>query len=90
MLATWVPLLTPATAACDTKCSQAPRKLVWKKNLGTVKLKLTIAGVDREFSVSPLHARCDLILVRGLGLLLSVKRADVTLNYACPQHHNAL
>lgn len=38
--------------------TQAPRKLVWKKNLGTVRLKLTIGGADREFSVSPLHARC--------------------------------
>lgn len=36
---------------------QAPRKLVWKKNLGTVRLKVTIGGVDRDFSVSPLHAR---------------------------------
>ena len=35
---------------------KAPRKLVWKKGLGSVRLHLTLAGARREFCVSPLHA----------------------------------
>ncbi|CAN0530679.1 unnamed protein product, partial [Ectocarpus sp. 8 AP-2014] len=33
-----------------------PRLLVWKKQLGVVELNLDFNGVERSFSVSPLHA----------------------------------
>lgn len=35
---------------------RAPRKILWKKNLGTVKLELQFEDQSAEFVVSPLHA----------------------------------
>jgi anaphase-promoting complex subunit 2 len=35
---------------------KAPRKLLWRKALGSVSLELTLGGETRTFSVSPLHA----------------------------------
>ncbi|XP_051146287.1 anaphase-promoting complex subunit 2 [Andrographis paniculata] len=35
---------------------KTPRKLVWKKNLGTVKLELQFEDRTMQFSVTPLHA----------------------------------
>ncbi|MCL7036355.1 hypothetical protein MKW94_014974 [Papaver nudicaule] len=35
---------------------KTPRKLIWKKNLGTVKLELQFEGREVQFTVPPLHA----------------------------------
>ncbi|KAH9321998.1 hypothetical protein KI387_016637, partial [Taxus chinensis] len=35
---------------------KAPRKIIWKKNLGTVKLKLQFEDRSAEYVVSPIHA----------------------------------
>ncbi|KAL6896859.1 hypothetical protein ACP4OV_007431 [Aristida adscensionis] len=35
---------------------KTPRKLLWKKNLGTVKLELQFEGRSMQFTVSPVHA----------------------------------
>ncbi|KAJ1696600.1 hypothetical protein LUZ63_005112 [Rhynchospora breviuscula] len=35
---------------------KAPRKLMWKKNLGTVKLELQFEDRSMQFTVSPVHA----------------------------------
>eukprot|EP01018_Ginkgo_biloba_P025515 Gb_09164 [translate_table: standard] len=35
---------------------KAPRKIIWKKNLGTVKLELQFEDRSAEFLVSPIHA----------------------------------
>lgn len=35
---------------------KTPRKLLWKKNLGTVKLELQFEDQNMQFTVSPLHA----------------------------------
>lgn len=35
---------------------KAPRTLAWRRHLGCVRLRLTLAGAARDFTVSPLHA----------------------------------
>nr|CAB3484912.1 unnamed protein product [Digitaria exilis] len=35
---------------------KTPRKLLWKKNLGTVKLELEFEGRSMQFTVAPVHA----------------------------------
>lgn len=35
---------------------KTPRKLLWKKNLGTVKLELQFEGRNVQFTVNPIHA----------------------------------
>ncbi|KAJ1271596.1 hypothetical protein BS78_06G139500 [Paspalum vaginatum] len=35
---------------------KTPRKLLWKKNLGTVKLELQFEGRSMQFTVAPVHA----------------------------------
>lgn len=35
---------------------KTPRKLLWKKNLGTVKLELQFEGKAQQFTVTPMHA----------------------------------
>jgi anaphase-promoting complex subunit 2 len=45
-----------AAYAARFEALKAPRKLLWKKALGSVCVELALGGETREFCVSPLHA----------------------------------
>ena len=36
--------------------AKQPRKLSWKRHLGTVELSLSVRGVSRDFTVTPFQA----------------------------------